>query len=99
MIKGGILTEAALKEMGAREVFARGEVVNSPEGVYMTVEHIGRKLKWIAQRGGMWDWTIYIGWADRSWDEILSNGDKVINPDNIKKMVPADEWAMKLYRY
>jgi hypothetical protein len=55
---GAILTLEALKNMKPKEVFSFGTVENSPKGIYMTSEHIGRKLLWVAKRGEIHDWDI-----------------------------------------
>lgn len=101
------LTVNALKEMGPEKVFATGETTNDPEGVFITREHLGRKLLWIAKRGDVYDWTIYIGWAEYQigdhpltpigYHRILSNGDKVMKED-AKKLVPCTDEAFNLYR-
>ena len=38
--------------------------------------------------GGTWDWS-----------KIRSEGDKVHNPENIKRLVPCDDEALKMYRH
>lgn len=102
------LTVDALKAMEPGKVFATGETTNDPEGVFMTREHSGRKLLWIAKRGDAYDWTIYIGWAEREpgdhplapidYDAIMSNGDKIMNDVSIRKLVPCTDEALSLYR-
>lgn len=92
-----MLTLQQLKDMPDQTIFAHGETVNGPEGI--NISNDGRTLRWIAKRGnGYHDWAIYIGIA--SWDDslIASNGDKVNNEDNIKKLVPCDDEAYKMYR-
>lgn len=95
----GLLTIEKLKAMQPGTVFAQGEVENTPQGIFMSDEQPGRKLCWVAKRGGYHDWGIYIHWADRGYGYALTNGDKVINEANIKKLVPCDEEAFKMYRY
>lgn len=91
-----MLTLQQLKDMPDHTVFAHGETVNSPEGINMSND--GRSLKWVAKRGQIHDWVIYIGIS--SWDDslIASNGDKVGSEDHIKKLVPCDDEAYKMYR-
>lgn len=95
----GILTLDDLKNMEPETVFASGEVPNSPQGIYMTNNDIGRKLLWAAKRGGIHDWCIYIHWSDMGMDFVLRSGDKVMDEKNIKKLVPCDNEAFKMYRY
>lgn len=93
-----MLTLQQLKDMPPG-IFAYGTCINSPEDVYMTDSNIGKELMWVAVRGGIWDWAIYIYWAeDNSIGYIADYGDKVRNVDYIKRFVPCDEEAFKMYR-
>jgi len=94
-----MLTVQDLKEMKPGTVFASGEVENSPEGIYMTNSDIGRKLLWLAKRGGIHDWAIYIHWADNGMEYVKERGDKVKSRSNIKKLVPCDDSAFAMYRF
>jgi hypothetical protein len=94
------MTMRELETVVPGEIFAKGELPNSPEGIYMTDGNLGRTLRWLAVKGhGYDDWAIYCGWADTSWGEIRSNGDKVAGKDNIQKCVPCDDDVFKRYRY
>jgi hypothetical protein len=94
-----MLTLQELKDMKPKTVFATGIVENSPNGIYMTDHNVGGKLLWVAKRGGIHDWCIYIHWEDRGLNYVITNGDKVTNEHNIKKLVPCDDEAFKMYRY
>jgi len=94
-----MLTVEMLKDMPPGTVFATGEIENSPEGLFMINNNIGRKLLWAAKRGHIYDWAIYCYWAENGLDFVLSNGDKVMDRQNIKKLVPCDDEALKMYRY
>ena len=50
-----MLTIEKLKEMKPGTIFAQGITTNDPNGIYMTNSNIGRKLLWIAKRGGIYD--------------------------------------------
>ena len=99
MSNSEILTLENLKSMRPGEIIASGVTRNSPEGVYMTDNDYGRKMIWIAKRGAIHDWTIYIHWESNGFDFVLSQGDKVTNKENIKKLVPCDDEALGMYRY
>lgn len=94
-----MLTLEQLQKMPPKTVFASGVIENSPDGVYMTSNDPGRLLRWAARRGGIHDWAIYILWAERTQEEVLSFGDKVTTEGNIKKLVPCDDEAFKMYRF
>jgi hypothetical protein len=92
-----MLTLKKLKKMRPHEIIDRGETVDSPKGVNMT--NSGAQLRWIAIRGGINDWAIYIHHAWQDWEFILDEGDKVCQKENIKKLVPCSRAAFEMYRY
>ena len=77
--------------------FAKGEIIDSPDGVNIT--NSGMLLKWVAVRGGIYDWAIYCHFAYHSWDFVKSQGNKVIMEKNIKELVKCDNEAFSMYRY
>ena len=81
------------------EVFSKGEIENSPDGIYMTDTRKGEMLKWVAKKGYGNDWGIYIHWAESGYDFVITNGDKVTSESNIKKLVPCTDELFELYRY
>lgn len=91
-----MLTIAQLKEMQPG-VFATGETTDDPAGVNMTGS--GQPLRWVASRGGIHDWAIYIHKADWSVEDVKNMGDKVTSEHNIKKLVPCSDEAFAMYRY
>lgn len=94
-----MLTVELLKQMEPGHIFAFGDIENSSRGVYMTNENPGRMLTWVAKRGTIHDWAIYIGWKWEGMEWVLNHGGKVTSPPNIKKLVPCDEEALKMYRF
>lgn len=93
-----ILTLQKLKDL-PESVFASGIVENSPEGIYMTDSDLGRELIWVAKRGQIHDWCIYLHWADNGANYAEQFGDKLRNVENIKKLVPCESEAMEMYRF
>lgn len=94
------LTIEKLESIRNGEIIAQGVVSNSPKGVFITQEYKGRELLWVAKKGhGYNDWAIYIHWADYGLDYVLTNGDKVMNPSNIQKLVPCSKEVLAKYRY
>ena len=92
-----VLTLEKLKAMKPGTLFASGYATDGPGGLNMS--RSGKKLRWVAVRGGIWDWAIYCHWADKSEEWIRDQGDKVILEEHIKKLVPCDDEAFALYRY
>lgn len=92
-----MLTLQQLKDMEPDTIFATGETTDDPNGANMTGS--GQALKWVATRGGIHDWAIYIHTADKSEEWIKRQGDKIHNRETIKKLVPCDDEAFAMYRY
>lgn len=94
-----MLTAEDLRKMPDDQIFAAGITTNDRNGIYVTNDHFGEKLGWVAKRGtGDGDWAIYYHWAHHSVGTICRQGDKVRDPQNIKNLVPCDEDALELYR-
>lgn len=72
-----------------------GVVLNSPEGLYMTNENIGKPLTWVLVLRAE-GWCIYVGWNKNiSW--VASQGDKLTGKENILKIVNCSEETLKHY--
>lgn len=94
---GNILTLEDLKAMEPNTIFATGCIEDKPLGLNMG--NSGKMLRWVAVRGGIWDWTIYVLFADKSEYEIKSNGDKVYSKEHIRRLVPCDDESFAMYRF
>lgn len=91
------LTEEKFKALARGHIFATGVLPNSPEGLFMT--NGGGELRWVAEKGYGYDWTIYCHWANWTESEIAANGDKVTQKEHIQRCVPCTDEVLKLYRY
>lgn len=60
--------------------------------------HSQQQLRWVAKRGIIHDWAIYIAPIECSYDVVLKYGEKVRDNDIIVKLVPCDEQALGMYR-
>ena len=85
-----------LKDMAPDTIFATGETIDGPSGVNMTGSLL--PLRWVAVRGGIHDWAVYIHSADWSTKQVRENGDKIHNRQIIKKLVSCDDEALEMYR-
>jgi hypothetical protein len=94
---GAMLTVEHLKEMKPNKIFASGLAYDEPHGLFMA--NTNRELRWVAQRGCIHDWAIYCHFSDKSEDWVARHGDKVSLEDNIRKLVPCNDDAFKMYRY
>jgi len=95
--KKGILTLEQLKAMPPDTIFATGTAMDNKNGLFMA--NTNKELRWVAVRGGIWDWAIYCHFADKTIEWISNWGDKVIMENNIRKLVPCDDEAFQMYRY
>ena len=91
-----MLTLNDLKEMPPNTIFASGITIDGPEGVNMTGS--GKELKWVAVRGGIHDWAIYIHFSN-NLEYVKNFGDKVHRESHIRMLVPCDDEAFEMYRH
>ena len=90
------LTIKKLKEIEQNTIFAKGTMVDSPDGINMS--NSGKQLWWVAVRGGIHDWAIYCSIVpDPEW--IKRMGDKVHDKETIKKLVLCNDEAFEMYRH
>lgn len=94
-----MLTIEKLDAMRPETMIAHGICINCPDDIFMTRSNIGREMIWVAMRGEVSDWTIYVGWKDTGLDRIISNGDKLHNEKHIRKLVPCTVEAYERYRF
>ena len=93
-----MLTLEKLKEMKPNTIFASGIALDNPDGINMMNQ--GVELRWVAQRGGIHDWCIYVHYKHLyNNQQVADFGDKVFSSETIRKLVPCDEAAFKMYRY
>ena len=85
-----------LNDMPDNCIFATGLTTDTPEGI--NLDNTGRKLRWLAKKGGGNDWKIYVAVDGFPIHIIVQHGMKVTDENTIKKLVPCDEEVYKLYR-
>lgn len=93
-----MLTLKKLKEMEPG-IFARGETIDAPAGANMA--NTGNLIKWVAVRGKIHDWVIYVDNPYVSigdYADIARIGDKLYSLKSITHLVPCDKEAMDMYR-
>ena len=79
------------------KVFARGEIIDSPDGLY--IDGGNKMLKWVAVKGYADDWCIYAHLAENTFDFVERSGNKITIESNIQKVVPCSEEVFNQYRY
>jgi hypothetical protein len=92
-----MLTVKKLMDMKPHQLFATGTTTDNSTGVNLS--NSGNPLRWVAVRGGIEDWAIYVGWQWGDENHIKDFGDKIHDKDNIRKLVPCDDEALKMYRH
>lgn len=78
------------------QIFAKGEMIDSAEGI--NISNTGQMLKWIAKKGAVNDWAIYCHFATADDLFILRLGTKVTDKSNIRKCVPCTDNVLSKYR-
>lgn len=99
-----MLTIEKLKSMEPKKIFAHGHT-------YITnFSGDSTWTKWVAIRGGIHDWAIYISYSTNlgmehekhlsaDWMSIAQYGDKLCDDDKIRELVPCTDEAFEKYRY
>lgn len=86
-----------LKAMPNGTVFATGTAMDNPDGLHMA--GTGKELRWIAISGSVYhDWAIYCHFIKTSFRDIKAFGNKVGDKEHIRKLVPCDDEAFRMYR-
>mgnify|MGYP001560158826 CR=1 FL=1 len=92
-----MLTLKELKELPPNTIFASGLAMDNKDGLFMA--NTNRELRWVAVRGGIYDWAVYCHFSDKDIEWIKDSGDKVCQESHIKKLVPCTDDAFHQYRY
>lgn len=96
---GKMLTLKNLKEMNPG-IFAYGMVVDNVEGV--NIGNTGRVLKWVAVRGQIHDWAIYIDnphSLQQNYIQVSKYGDKIYTESHVRRLVDCDDEMFARYRW
>ncbi|MGC9093943.1 MAG: hypothetical protein ACP5JH_11960 [Bacteroidota bacterium] len=92
-----MLTLEQLKTMPPFTIFATGIAIDSEDDLF--VANTGKELRWVAVRGDIHDWAIYCHFADKSEEWVAQHGEKIRDEEQIRKLVPCDGEAFRMYRY
>ena len=92
-----MLTVSMLKAMPPCTIFATGELLDVPGGLFMA--GTGSMLRWVAVRGSTADWAVYCHHSNKSTGYIARCGDKVHDEQHVKRCVPCDDAVLGRYRY
>jgi len=96
-MKNNMLTLDQLKAMPPNTIFATGTAFDDSEGLFMAGTN--KELRWVAELGGIHDWTIYAHFSEHDEEWVKRHGDKIHSEQHIKKLVPCDDAAFAMYRY
>lgn len=94
-----MMTLEQFNEIPAGNVFDKGEAFNEPEGLYMSSNKVGDKLRWVAVKGYANDWCVYVQWATNSFEFIEKQGDKITRTEHIQRCVPCEPEVLRRYRF
>ena len=70
-------------------------------GIFASGEFLydGGMKKWVATRGGIWDWAIYYDLPYKTDQEVKDMGTKLHEMPKVKELVNCDEEALAMYRH
>ena len=91
-----MITSEYLEAIPAHSIFAAGILRDRTGGVYIGSVS-GRLLRWVAVRGGVSDWAVYVGDIEDSFIDIQRTGDKV-SLGTARVLVPCGQDARDRYR-
>ncbi|KKL81414.1 hypothetical protein LCGC14_1995000 [marine sediment metagenome] len=97
MTQGRITIEALDSSTLRGHVLCYGSAPDDVTGLNMTGS--GKTLHWVAKRGAIGDWCVYCHWSSHDFVYILSQGDKVINRENIENILDIDDEVWARYRF
>lgn len=81
-------------------IFACGVTIDDAD--HCNVAGTGKEIKWVAVRGIIADWAIYIDnpyTPQKSFGMVRDMGDKIHEKKNILSLVDCDEEALERYRH
>ena len=68
-------------------------------GIGTYPEIIDVEIRWVAVRDGYHDWVIYYLSSSQPAGIVVAHGDKMFTESIIKRLVPCDDEAWKMYRF
>ena len=91
------ITMDLLKELPPHTIFAAGTFLDATDRINITGEP-GKLLRWVAVRGGIPDWAVYVGPAAWSFEKVAEQGDKILG-STAQILVDCTNETAKRYRY
>ena len=88
------LTKAFLENIPPHTIFASGLVRDTEE---VNVTGIRQLLTWVAVRGEIPDWAVYVSKGSVAMSDVTHYGDKVL-ARTARILVPCDDEMINLYR-
>ena len=81
-------------------IIKSGVCPNSPKGLFMTRENLGKELRWILLIE-FHRWKVYTFWNEEGTSDkyVLNHGDKVHEKSFLKNILDFDDEVWELYRH
>lgn len=92
-----MLTISDFNNINDGSVFSSEVVIDRPEGI--VINNSGKSLRWVAKKGRIGDWALYIDSSEYSVHWIATYGQKIKDESIIRKILPCTDDVFKLYRY
>ena len=98
IIRNDLLSLDQLDAIPPKSIFAHGVVEDGTQ--YFNYEN-GRfgDLRWVAVRGYIADWAIYVHLEKYPVEYVRNQGDKIITEKYIRYLVPCTDEVFARYRY
>jgi hypothetical protein len=95
-----MITLEKLQDFPPHKIFLTGIERNSESGIFMTRDYRANDwLRWVAVRGYIDDWAIYVGWNNDDENQIYGNGEKLTNSKLIRELVNCTDEVFARYRF
>lgn len=92
-----MITLEIFKKLPNSQPFLIGLTIDDYTGV--NLNGTGELRKFVAQKGDVDDWALYLGLPDWSYERVMEMGFKIYDKKNIMNVVNCEDEVLNLYRY
>lgn len=92
-----MITLDIFKKLPNSEPFIMGLTFDDNTGV--NLDGTRELRKFVAKKGQIDDWTLYLGMPDWDYEEVMNMGSKIYDKKNIMNVINCDKEVLNLYRF
>lgn len=92
-----MITLDVFKKLPNSQPFLMGLTIDDHTGV--NLDGTGQLRKFVAKKGQVDDWALYLGLPEWDYDKVMDMGSKIYDKKNITNVINCDEEVLNLYRY